>query len=139
MTLTQSTKQTAPAHAPRTGRQRGSSSRSDIFPGPEPVLGRRILIQRTALTGFRHHAAPQLWPALHRRALLTLRREPENPHDSTAVALYWRGQKLGYVPRGENLVVARLLDRQRRLSARIEMLTPSAERNQRIRVSVLLH
>jgi hypothetical protein len=139
MITTRTTKHKAPDDAPGSGRQRGKDTHPDNHRGPEPLLGREILIQHTALAGFRHHAAPRLWPALRRRALLTLRREPENPHDANAVALYWRGEKIGYVPRGENLVVARLLDRRRRLSARIAFLTPCAEGNQRIRVSVLMH
>ncbi len=106
---------------------------------PAKVLGRCILIQRATLSGFRHHAAPRLWSALQRRALLTLAREADNPYDADAVALYWRGQKLGYLPRGENLVVARLLDRRRHLSARIERLLPDAGHNARIRLEVLMH
>ena len=102
-------------------------------------LGRLITIQRTRLAGFRHHSAPLLWPVLQAKALLTLQREPDNPHDSNAVALCWRGRKLGYLPRGENLVAARLLDRNRNLSARISALFPNAERNARIRLDLLMH
>jgi hypothetical protein len=99
---------------------------------------RSIRLQHSTLAGFRHHEAPQLWPALARRAPLTLEREPDNPHDANAVALRWRGRKLGYLPRGENLVAACLLDRRRQLSARIERLDPSAERNARIGIEVIL-
>ena len=116
-------------------------SQTQTAPRPigDGILGRRILLQRTALAGFRHHAAPMIWPALRRQTLLTLAREPDNPHDPNAVALLWRGQKLGYLPRGENLVAARLLDRQRRLSARIEGLSEGAEHNRRIRLTILMH
>jgi hypothetical protein len=106
---------------------------------PESALGRQIVIQRSHLTGFRHHAAPTLWQGLPGDGLLTLMREAENPYDPDAVALYWRGCKLGYLPRGENFVVARLLDGRRNLSARIERLQPGAHRNRRVRVAVILH
>lgn len=105
----------------------------------EQALGRRITIQHTTLSGFRHHEAPLLWAALRPRSLLTLEHEADNPHDANAVILRWRGRKLGYLPRGENLVVATLLDRRRSLSARIERLSPNAERNARIRIEVLMH
>ena len=111
----------------------------DLAPGPGAGQARTVRLQRSALAGFRHHDAPVLWPALTRRTQLTLRREEENPHDSNAVALLWRGRKLGYLPRGENLVAARLLERQRNLSARIERLDPHAEGNRRIRIEVLMH
>jgi hypothetical protein len=103
------------------------------------TLGRHIIIQRSALAGFRHHDGPTLFAGLQAHDLITLVREAENPHDPDAVALYWKGRKLGYLPRGENFMVARLLDRQRNLSARIERLQRNAHRNQRIRVAVVLH
>jgi hypothetical protein len=106
---------------------------------PEEALGRRIPIQLCALTGFRHHDAPRLWPALRGHDPLTLVRETDNPHDPDAVALVWKGHKLGYLPRGQNFVVARLLDGARPLSARVESLRPTAERNRRIRVEVVMH
>jgi len=134
-----SSREESSGHRPRgprpRRRPRGHSGSAD---GAQ-VLGREILIQHTVLTGFRHHAAPRLWAALGPDARLSLVREPDNPEDPRAVALYWRGQKIGYLPRGENLVVAALLDRKRNLSARIEHLRPDAERNQRIAIRVLLH
>jgi hypothetical protein len=103
------------------------------------ILGRQIPLQHTMLAGFRHHDAPSLWPALGPREPLDLRREADNPHDPQAVALLWRGRKLGYLPRRENLVAARLLDRSRNLSARIARVDPKADYNRRIAVEVLLH
>lgn len=114
-------------------------ARVDSTRQPDPAaaaLGREVLLQQTALAGFRHHAALRLWPALRRRALLRLVREPDNRHDANAVALYWRGEKLGYLPRRENLVAARLLDRQRQLSARVERLAADGDSNQRVRLAV---
>ncbi|MCG6942911.1 MAG: HIRAN domain-containing protein [Thiohalocapsa sp.] len=123
----------------RHSRQQRLDPAAQRTAGGDARLGRQIRLQRSALAGFRHHEAPELWPALARRARLSLQREADNPHDPNAVALLWRGRKLGYLPRGENLVAARLLDRRRQLSARIEWLDPHAERNGRIRVEVLMH
>jgi hypothetical protein len=106
---------------------------------PGDALGRRVLIQRSAIAGFRHHAAPDLWRALRGRDPLALIRETDNPHDPDAVGVYWRGRKLGYLPRRENFFVARLLDSARTLSARVERLLPEADRNRRIRIEVVLH
>lgn len=42
---------------------------------------------------------------------LSLRREPENPHDRNAVAVYdVCGQHLGYVPRQDAPAVAKVMD-----------------------------
>jgi hypothetical protein len=106
---------------------------------PEQALGRQIIIQRSTIAGFRHHAAPAVWIGLRVSASLTLSRETENPHDPDAVAIFWKGRKLGYLPRRENFLVARLLENRRNLSARIERLQPKAHRNRRVRLAVVLH
>lgn len=113
-----------------------STSTPELF---ATALGRRIPIQLCTLAGFRHHEAPRLWPALRGHDILTLVREADNPYDPDAVALYWKGRKLGYLPRGKNFMVARLLDGARPLSARVESLRPKADRNARIRIEVVLH
>lgn len=41
---------------------------------------------------------------------LTLQRDTENLHDSFAVAVYWQGQKIGYLPAYENIVTANVID-----------------------------
>lgn len=52
--------------------------------------------------------------------LLRLVREPQNPFDSFAVALFdAKNRKLGYLPRKENKVVAQLLDAQKNLYAKV--------------------
>jgi hypothetical protein len=102
------------------------------------TLGRPLVIQHSRLAGFRHHAAPQVWPALTRGCRLHLCAERENPHDPDAVAVYWRGARLGYLPRGENLVASRLL-RRRNLSARVRRVVPDAEPDRRLELDVLMH
>ncbi len=54
---------------------------------------------------------------------LTLVREPGNRHDRNAIRVEWRGQKLGYVPRAENRVIAPALDAGDRLSARVSSVS----------------
>lgn len=104
----------------------------------ESVLGRPLVIQHSRLAGFRHHEAPRFWSALSTGAPLSLSAEEHNPHDGDAVAVYWRGRKLGYLPRGENLVAARLLARRRHLAARVRRLLPGAEHNRRLELDVLM-
>ncbi|HSO83459.1 HIRAN domain-containing protein [Thiocapsa sp.] len=105
----------------------------------EAIIGRHLVIQRSRLAGFRHHEAPAVLPVLRAGSPLTLSAERDNPYDNDAVAIHWHGHMLGYLPRGENLVVARLLARQRQLSARVRRLDPDAEHNQRLQIEILLH
>lgn len=49
--------------------------------------------------------------ALRTGEVLTLRREPDNPHDRNAVAVYDAcGEHLGYVPRQDAGAVAKVID-----------------------------
>lgn len=82
----------------------------------------RLVVQSSPLAGFRYHAAAELWPELRVGDALELAREAGNPHDGNAVAVSWRGRRLGYVPRRENATLAWALDRGERLSARISRL-----------------
>ena len=97
-----------------------------------------VLLQRSALAGFPYHAGPGVWSRLRPGDPLRLVREPENPHDRRAVAVYWRGCKLGYLPRVENAAVAQMLDRQLGLTATIERLDDSDNPWKRVRLSVAL-
>lgn len=125
--------------AGRRTRARSSSQPNGNLGLGEVLLRPPLVIQHSRLAGFRHHAAPQVWSALSRGSRLRLQPERDNPHDPDAVAVYWRGAKLGYLPRGENLVAARLLARHRSLSARIRRLIPEAEHDRRLELDVLMH
>lgn len=98
----------------------------------------RVLVQRAPLAGYRYHAAPELWSRLKTGDLLELRREPENPHDQRAIAVYWRGSKLGYLPRAENDTVSEAMDRGEKTQARISAMHEDAEPWQRIELEVFL-
>lgn len=83
---------------------------------------RTITLQRSAVAGFQFHQGEQLWSALTIGASLTLIREAENRFDPLAIRVEWNGQKIGYVPRAANEIVAGLLDRGERLLASIVSL-----------------
>jgi hypothetical protein len=41
-------------------------------------------------------------------------REPHNPKDPNAIAIYVEGKRIGYVPRNQNAVLAQFIDQQGR-------------------------
>ncbi|HEY5897716.1 MAG TPA: HIRAN domain-containing protein [Burkholderiales bacterium] len=96
----------------------------------------RIVVQSSALAGFRYHAASEVFDELRLGDALTLEREPDNPHDANAVSVSWRGHKLGYVPRRENAALAWGLDRGDALRARISRLAQHANPARRIEFEV---
>ena len=100
----------------------------------EPTV--RVVVQSSALAGFRHHAATEVWDELRVGDALVMAREADNPHDTNAVSLSWRGRKLGYVPRRENAALAWGLDRGEPLRARISRLTPHPNPSKRLEFEV---
>jgi hypothetical protein len=96
----------------------------------------RVLVQSSPLAGFRYHEAADLWDLLRVGDLLELRRETDNPHDAYAVAVWWRGRKLGYVPRRENKALAWGIDQGEQVGARISRLTAHPNPARRIEVEV---
>src|SRR5204862_7871380 len=97
----------------------------------------RVLVQSSALAGFRYHAAAaELWPELRVGDALELEREPANAHDANAISVAWRGRKLGYVPRRENAALAWALDRGEPLRARISRLAPHPNPARRVEFEV---
>jgi hypothetical protein len=96
----------------------------------------RRLIQQCHLAGFDHHDGEALWPYLTIGDNLQLRREPGNPHDSSAIRVDWNGRQLGYIPKIQNQTTARLMDEGKWLEARIGGLSKHANPWQRVAVEV---
>jgi hypothetical protein len=98
----------------------------------------RMLVQSSPLAGFQYYQGEQLWEEIKVGDPLTLAREPENAHDSYAVRVEWRGQKLGYVPRRENQAVAQHMDRGGNVEARVSKLRQHRNPWQRIEFEVFV-
>lgn len=96
-----------------------------------------ILLQDSPLAGFQFHEGKALWKQLKEGDTLTLSREPDNHYDSKAIRVEWQGHKLGYVPRRENLDLARLMDNGQQLKARITRLQQARNPWERLRFEVL--
>ena len=98
----------------------------------------RLLVQSSALAGYRHAEAKTVWPLLTPGDALELQREPDNPHDAHAVRVAWRGRKLGYVPRAENTALAWAMDRGEVLHARISRLVEHRNGRRRLEFAVTI-
>lgn len=73
-----------------------------------------------AIAGGHHHGLVRALATLAIGDALELRREPDNPYDANAVAVYdSKGLKLGFLPRRSNPPVAKLMDEGRSVTAEI--------------------
>ena len=107
-------------------------------PAQDASGGARLLVQSAPLAGFRYHDAAEVWADLRVGDALALEREPDNPHDANAIAVTWRGRKLGYVPKRDNAALAWGLDRGAPLRARISRLAPHPNPARRIEIEVFI-
>jgi hypothetical protein len=81
---------------------------------------RRVLpLNEAPLAGFQYYRAADIWPFLREGETLRLVREAGNPHDANAVAIWFRNEKLGYIPRGANHFLALWMDRGQSFQGRI--------------------
>lgn len=88
------------------------------------VPRRKLLLQQSPINGLQYYRAKDLIYLLQPGDAIRLSREPNNPYDRQAVALYWHGDKLGYLPRVENCAVAQMMDRGEALSCHIDHISP---------------
>jgi hypothetical protein len=91
-----------------------------------------IIVQQSPLAGFQYYDGKARWDEMKPGDVLTLVREPDNPHDANAVRVEWNGSRLGYIPRRENADVARQMDRGALVKARIVRLTEARNPWQRV-------
>jgi len=96
---------------------------------PNRLEDRRVHLIDVHIAGFRYYEGVKAEVARSLRAGddVILRREPENAYDEKAVEVYTRsGLKLGYLPRGDNRVIASLADQDIDLRAELCFLDSGA-------------
>jgi hypothetical protein len=74
------------------------------------ILPKDILVLETIVAGTSFKKLKDIEPQLTTIVKLPLLREPENEYDKFAVALHFDNDKIGYIPKECNEVIARLMD-----------------------------
>ena len=69
---------------------------------------------------------------------MDLAREPADPYDAKAVAVYRQADKLGYITRADNTVIANLMDQGEQLKAAIIRKRRSGNPWNRVQVRISL-
>ncbi|MFV0389064.1 MAG: HIRAN domain-containing protein [Pyrinomonadaceae bacterium] len=92
-------------------------------------LRQRILLLKTVVAGTYFANAKDVIPENSKKPVaVKLKREPENKYDSLAIlVLTEEGQKLGYVPKIKNEILARLLDAGKHIDADLVRYTHYAD------------
>lgn len=80
-----------------------------------------IFLMQCHIAGTSYCDLDEIETALHISDLLIFKREPQNPHDELAILILENsGNKLGYVPRSKNEVLARLMDAGKLIFGKLE-------------------
>ena len=95
---------------------------------------RSITILKTQVAGFHYYRGDSIWRSLKTGQELKLKREPQNPYDEKAIEIYWKTQKLGYIPRVDNEGIADLMDQGKDIRAFILNKNENADPWERIGV-----
>lgn len=92
------------------------------------------------IAGFQHWDGASVLGELKAGAQLSLVAEPDNPHDSQAVAIRYNGVKLGYVPAESNELISQLIyfGHDDVLSAVIQQVSPERSPWHQVRVGVFV-
>jgi hypothetical protein len=87
-----------------------------LLPGGKTAVARpgssqAVVLCRCFIAGFQFHQGPAVLPGLAAGQRLALKREPQNPYDPLAIAVYTpSGSRIGYLPRRLNEVPSFLMD-----------------------------
>ena len=110
------------------------------YPAVPQPFERDIFLLGTYIAGtFYIENMDEIEPGLQEDDRLNLFREPENSYDKHAIVVKTTsGEKLGYIPRKDNLIFSRLMDAGKMLFARI-ISKEKQGRSVEIRVKVFLH
>ena len=95
---------------------------------------RRYTLNRCCVAGLQYHPGVHL--LLSSDDALRMVREPDNPYDANAVALYAGGIKLGYIPKRENTTTAMLLDQNVPMHAKVEAFDAEVKSWERVKIVV---
>lgn len=84
------------------------------------VMAREILVLECLIAGTSFRRLGEIEPELISQVKLTTVREGQNKYDQFAVALHFQDNKIGYIPKEKNEVIARLMDAGKQFYAVLE-------------------
>lgn len=97
----------------------------------------KIYLKQCFVRGFQYYDGPKIIRELNESGTLQLVREPENRYDPKAIAFYFEGHKIGYLPIESNKTLSILMDTELlEFHAEISHVNPKASNWEKVRVVV---
>lgn len=101
-----------------------------------PKETREIRLSSPYIAGFQYYQGLELEQMLKENDGLILKREPQNTHDCYAIEVFTDSNKLGYLPREENKVIARMMDQGITVKGRIVKVNPEASPYRKVKMKL---
>lgn len=96
-------------------------------------------VYRGYVAGYQYQSSSEYQQLMKAGDPLDLVREPQNFYDNNAIAIFWNGTKLGYIPKKHNLVLKNMIDEGIGLVSIIKTITLVAESWERVEVEVYVN
>lgn len=97
----------------------------------------KVFIKQCFVRGFQYYDGPKIIDNINKSGLTELVREPNNKYDKRAIAVYFDGNKLGYIPKESNKTISILMDTELlEFHAEISHIEPNASDWEKIFVVV---
>lgn len=84
------------------------------------VFAKEVVALECLVAGTSFRKLREVEPALHAQVKLEMKREGQNEFDEWAISLWFEENKVGYIPRDKNEVIARLMDAGKSFFATLE-------------------
>ena len=98
------------------------------------------VIYESYVRGYVHSPLFDQLSSLHSNGILQIVREPNNAHDPFAIALYFKNQKLGYVPAEDNYIISQMMDvNHGRFTAEIVNIDKNAPTWEQVAFRIMSH
>ncbi len=98
-----------------------------------------VLLEHFYIAGYYYYDGDKIENQLKPNVPLTIKRESNNPHDPKAISLWYKGNKLGFVPRHKNTTLTKLLDQQIDIKAIINKIYSDANSLNRVFVDIITY
>ena len=109
-----------------------------LVPAVKKTESVAVMMNRFSVAGFQYYDGPAVLNRIRPGDTLTLRVEPQNPHDEFAVEIFHGTTKLGYIPRSDNRHISRLLANNVKLPAKVEYTRTQGPTWKAVKVNVYL-
>jgi hypothetical protein len=81
-----------------------------VLPNIELKEYSKIYLLQSFVRGFQYYKGKELISQMKENEILELVREPKNKYDDCAIALHYKGNKIGFIPAESNETLSKLLD-----------------------------